>query len=185
MSLSSIWASLAKENDYLRLYTISAIFAAATCGIGFMTLALKDPVVIERACYSKILNTMDNKRSEDEIVNFLKIAIEMRFNTETHAPDNFLSLDQLTLRESEQDEIKRRSMKQSVLVNKVIFDDKLNTTTVDVDKLISVGNIRSAFKFPVLVKFELTARTEANPYGLILTQVLEANIEKERKNKDE
>jgi hypothetical protein len=46
-----------------------------------------------------------------------------------------------------------------------------NGFTVDADRLIAVGDIRSAFKFPLNVRVESKARSLSNPYGLLLSNV--------------
>jgi hypothetical protein len=42
---------------------------------------------------------------------------------------------------------------------------------VDADRLISIDKIRSAFPLMLEVSVSRTARTEDNPYGLLLTKV--------------
>ena len=49
--------------------------------------------------------------------------------------------------------------------------------TVDADRLISVGEIRSTLKFPLKVQLARVARSEGNPYGLQLSAVEEIKPE--------
>jgi hypothetical protein len=49
------------------------------------------------------------------------------------------------------------------------------------DRLIAVGEIRAAFKFPLALKVETVTRSPANPYGLLLTDVTPIEEQHEKK----
>ena len=62
-------------------------------------------------------------------------------------------------------------MKQIVVVNKVELKD--GKAYVDSDRLISVGKVRSAFIFPLILNLESVNRSINNPYGLRIKSVVE------------
>lgn len=160
------WADIAKENNLLKTLTLSLMGLTLCLGILTMRLALRDPLIIERSCSSKSLSTVSGARTEDEIQNFLKDAIIQRFNSEGTSNSDLLSIDESNARDLEQAELKRREMKQRVLVNRITKNGE--TFVADTDRLLSVGSIRSAFIFPVVLEIQSTSRTVTNPYGLVL-----------------
>ncbi len=177
MKFVDAWDSLAKENSSLKYLlstiTVISLFLAA----GWMKESSKPALVLDRGCDTRKVPLKSDQVTEDEIRSFLSEAIQARFNsraTQLH----FLSYKQKVLREDEQKEMQARSMTQTVFVQDVQFDkDKI---TILADRLISLGEIRSAFKFPLTVKVEMENRTASNPYGLILTEV-DQNKDKEVK----
>lgn len=72
-------------------------------------------------------------------------------------------------RKKEQAELTQRQMKQTVIVGGIEVDGE--TVSVEADRLISVREIRSAFRFPLTLKISTVSRTAANPYGLRLEEV--------------
>lgn len=169
MRFLSAWYGVIKENTSLRI----AIFILGLCVAAESAVLVfnssKPPLVIDRACFSKILKPTNTQVTENEVKIFVALALEKRFNSTAGETDAFLSLKERELRKLEQEELKGRNMRQTLIVNEIKIDnDKI---IIDSDRLISVGDIRSTFQFHLTVKVELTERTETNPYGLILTDV--------------
>ena len=109
---------------------------------------------------------MKDEHTKEEIESFIKEALSQRFDSTVQPVDGLLSPDELKLRLQEQKDFVTRNMKQRLVVNSVTQtgDDFL----VDADRVISANDVRSAFKFPLLVKLESKARSYSNPYGLII-----------------
>ena len=137
--------------------------------LGMITLRLtfKDSIIIERGCFSKATLPVKDEHSKEEIEDFLKESLSQRFNSDVQPVDGLLSPDEIRLRLVEQKEFSSRKMSQKIIVNKV--DEAPDGFKVDADRLISVGEVRSAFKFPLIVKLESKARSYSNPYGLLVT----------------
>ena len=169
MRFSQAWASVSTQNVTLRLVLMSLSVCLCLMAVIATRMALKDPLLIERSCYSTVITSSSANHSESEVDAFVHEALSQRFNTESNTLAEYLSLEEAKQREQEQGELKRREMKQRVLVNSVVkVGDVFN---VDADRLISVGPIRSAFSFPLTVTVENVTRTVSNPYGLILIKV--------------
>ena len=73
---------------------------------------------------------------------------------------------------------KHRKLKQKVIVNAVELKD--GKAYVDSDRLISVGKVRSAFVFPLVVSLESVSRSMENPYGLRVKSVDEIKRKKRK-----
>ena len=92
---------------------------------------------------------------------------------------DFISLEELGNRSSEQEEMKRRNVRQRVVVSAVLKKD--DAYVVDADRILAVGNLRSALQFPLAVKIQRASRSFSNPYGLVLLKVSAQNTEGEKK----
>lgn len=177
MKFTMAWANVLKENLNLRLAVLTLAFTTVSLGIVALRLALKQPLLIERGCHTGVLQTSDNGRTEAEITAFVKSALASRFDTDTADARTFLSDQEFHNRIAEQQELQKKDVRQRVLVNSVTV--KGEAITVDCDRIISVGKIRSALPFPVQATVATQSRSEANPYGLLLTNVVAAKQKEE------
>lgn len=169
MRFPNAWASIARENVALKWGVVALSLVAVTLGTVLAFAASAPPIVIERGCVSRELKGSPPAQSEAEIETFVRESLSQRFDSEAVASSAYLSLDELAARERDVRELENRKMRQRVLVNTVKLDG--NHVTVDADRLISVGAIRSALVFPLVLTLGTVPRTEANPYGLVLIQV--------------
>ncbi len=178
MKFSIAWAELANQN--LILKTALACLSASTICFSLVSLklALKEPIVIDRGCLSKVAKPGDTRRSSEEIETFVRMALEQRFDTNARPNPDFVTPTEIANRLQEQKELATRQMKQKLVVNSVSVDGA--DVTVDSDRLVTVGTIRSALPMPLKLKVESQERTDGNPYGLLMT-VVKANEKKEVK----
>lgn len=174
MKFNSAWDTVEKENRSLRFLVIGLLLLAIALSIAVMSNAAQAPLIIERGCFSRVLSPVGDASSDDEMKAFASVAVKARFDTKA-SDTQLLTILQLGYRATEQDELSKQKMKQTVIVNDIsIAKDGL---TVDADRLISVGEIRSTLKFPLKVQLVRVARSESNPYGLQLSAVEEIKPE--------
>lgn len=169
------WDSLEKENRFLKMLVSVVLILAIFLCIVIMAVGTKDPLLIERGCYSRPVPKEIPTPSDDEMKVFVEEALKARFNTGWTNP-LLLTREQSVFRDKEQAELLRQKMKQTVVVNDVSIEKDL--ITVDADRLISVGEVRSSFKFPLKLQLKTETRSEGNPYGLVLSEVDEFIEEK-------
>lgn len=167
MKYTEAWANVVAQN--LNLKVVSIILGVLSIVLGMITLRLtfKESVIIERGCFSKTVSPVKDEHSKEEIESFLKESLSQRFDSESQPVDGLLSPDELRLRIAEQKEFISRKMTQKILINNVT--ETSEGFKVDADRLISVGDVRSAFRFPLMVKLESRSRSYSNPYGLLVT----------------
>ena len=154
---------------------------ALKVGLGFLTLcclmmcitivklSLAEPLIIERECISRAINPVQNTQTPKEIEDFLKVALAKRFDSETVDSRLFLNEDEFQFRFKEQEELSRKGMKQRVFLNSAHVTPK--EITVDLDRILSLGNIRSNIPLLLNVQVAATARTPGNPYGLVIQKI--------------
>lgn len=169
MKYTVAWARVASENSVLKFVILCLSALCLFFGASSLKLALKDPIVVDRGCLSKIASTSDGKRTVSEIEAFLKEALAQRFDTGTNLRADFLSEGERQTKEKEQKDLQGRKLSQRVLLNSINASGE--TVNVDADRLISIGEIRSAFRFQLIVRIESISRTETNPYGLLISEV--------------
>lgn len=167
MKYTEAWANIIAQNLNLKLVTIILGILSIFLGMITLRLTFKDSIVIDRGCFSKTITPVKDDHSKEEIEAFVKESLSQRFDSEVQPVDGLLSPDELRLRLVEQKEFESRKMAQKIIVNKV--HETTEGFKVEADRLISVGDVRSAFRFPLLLKLESKSRSYSNPYGLLLT----------------
>ena len=178
MRFDMAWGRIASENYILKVLVLGLFILTLFFGITTLKLSTQGALVIERSCYSKALQVAEDKHSKDEIDVFLRESLNQRFNSNLQMQDGFISAEERRLKEDEQKEMKSRGIEQSFLYYSYIEKD--GEIHVNADRVIRVGEVRSAFKFPLIVKIESRNRTTGNPYGLVLVKTV---VEKEDEGK--
>jgi len=170
MRMTEFWADLAGENIYTRSVSLGLMVVILALGALVYYQGQRRPLIIERACFSKSLNPVDARVTDEEIKSFIHEAIPIRFNSDADLNSSLISLDERRYQIVEQRDLSSKQMRQMVIIQNVKIEED-DIVFVEADRLISVGEIRSAFNFPLRVDFKQTRRTKENPYGLIVTRV--------------
>lgn len=169
MRFTELWADVLSQNNSLKWATLSLSILSVALASCLLSLAMREPLVFERECFSKSITLVSASPSNGEIERFVRLAMEKRFNTDALDVPVFLSASELDVRNREVDELTKKGMSQKVLVNSVKIEN--GKISVDADRIISVAKIRSALPLPVTVKVKSTDRSNGNPFGLILSDV--------------
>ena len=168
MRLSNVFDGMAKENQFLRTITKMLIIVTAALTTCVVLLYDRAPIAVERSSHGlEIVRTTKFLRSQSELKQAILLMVKVRFSTDAVAPEIFLNPKQQLLRDTEQKEMKARGLSQGVIVRNITIDK--DQAVVDFDRVISVGDVRSALKAKVKVSFEEVSPNELNPYGLLLS----------------
>ncbi|MEZ4814408.1 MAG: hypothetical protein R3A80_04275 [Bdellovibrionota bacterium] len=160
------------ERELLKLSNLSLMVACCLLTGALTTLAVRDPLLIDRSSIeTKVITPVNNEDSDKELGAFLSLALVSRFNSQVpmHGLD-LLSKEQAKAHELEEKELASKQITQSILVQEVKRTEK--GIFVNADRVVRVGKLRSAFAFPLVVKVERVTRSEKNPYGLRLVSVV-------------
>lgn len=164
MRFVEAWREITKENFILKiLLVVVSIVAIGSISVA-VTESSKEPIVVERSCRDITLKIANQDRTDQEVKAFVTEAVAQRFNSDATASTEFLGSEEMQYRANEQKELATRSMSQMMIVRKL--DIHGGEIKLDIDRLISVAEIRSAFPFPLIAQIAKTQRTESNPYGL-------------------
>ncbi len=168
MKFSSAVDVTQKENRFLRNLTQMLVLVAGVLAGVCMLMFDKAPVMVERTSHGlEIVQPTELLRKPGDVESAVKLMMTARFNSDANAPELFINPKEMLMRDTEQKEMKSRSMNQSVLIRAVHLTK--NEATVDIDRLIAIGELRSALKAQVRITFEEVTPNELNPYGLLLS----------------
>ena len=170
MKFTTAWAKIAAQNVTLKVATIALAVVSVTQVVVLITLTNKDLPLIERGCYSKIRPLVSSQETKSEIESFLNESLSMRFDSASYIKDGFLSLEELSNREKEQNSLKQKQITQKILIQEIKINDSGDITAYT-DRLLAVGKIKSVLALNLKIILQKTNRTEANPYGLVLSSV--------------
>lgn len=181
MRFPQAWAEIAKQNNVLRIAILGVSVSGLLALLISMKFAFKEPLIIERGCFSKaVTKTTVQDPTKADYEAFTREALAQRFDSDANILSEYIAIEELKNRDSEQDELKRRNIKQRVTVNSISRND--DQILIDADRLLSVGNLRSAFQFPLVLFIQKQSRSQSNPYGLVLLKVSPQNPEEGKKN---
>ncbi|MCM0604496.1 MAG: hypothetical protein KA715_00225 [Xanthomonadaceae bacterium] len=164
MKFIEAWKSVSRENLLLKIFTITLSIVSLGAVAVAITESSKEPLVIERGCKDGAIRLADKDRTDQEVKTFIKEAVSARFNSDAVVISEMLAVEENQSRQNEQKELSARSMSQTVLVRKI--DIQGGEVKTETDRIISVGDVRSAFIFPITIQIAKIQRTETNPYGL-------------------
>lgn len=167
MRFTEFWAEILSQNNALKWGLVSVSIISIALATGLISVATKEPLIIERACYDKaMVPTASAKQTDEEVERFVRVVLSKRFDTDAMDAQVFLAADEYVTRQKEVEEFSKKGMSQRVIVNAVKVGEK--SVTVDADRILSIGKIRSALPLPLTLKLKTTDRSNGNPYGLIL-----------------
>lgn len=168
--------ALSKENSHLKFIIKMQFCVVIVLLLQVVVHNSQVPLMIQSSTRGlELIQPVDFERSDADVQSAAELMLKARFNTDSISANLFLSDKQLQLRESEQKELKNRNMVQAILIRKIEISK--DQAFIDVDRVIAVGEIRSAIKTKLKIAFEETEPNELNPYGLVLSFVEAQNTE--------
>ena len=169
MRLITAWTDVSNQNVTLRIISTGMSLALIFCGYTISRLSLRLPLIIDRGCTSGVAKTSSNeKHTVQEIDSFLRVALLDRFDTNAPIRSPYLSPEEARFRDQEQAELGKRQITQRLFINKI--DINGNNATIDSDRLITLGKLKSVSSFPLSVTISEENRTTENPFGLVAGQ---------------
>lgn len=171
MRFSSGIDSLSRENRFLKQLTLIVVsLLGIMCGV-VLALYNKPPIVVERSSRGLeiVKATPQVLLLDEEITQAVSLMLKARFTTNSPSPEVYLNQEQLELKSIEQTDMASKNMSQGIVIREIEL--KREEILAQFDRVISIGEVRSALKTLVKIKFEEISPNELNPYGLILSKV--------------
>lgn len=179
MKFTTALAKTASQNVTLKVATVTLTFISAAQLIIIASLSLKEPLIIDRGCFSKQVSAKSAAITHDEIEAFLTEALPMRFDSNGFLKAGFLALEETASREKELAILKSKQMVQKIMISEVKFQE--NEIFVLIDRIISIGKIKSVLPLNLKVSLLQTNRSEANNYGLIISSISQIEEKEDKK----
>ena len=168
--------ALSKENNHLKFVIKMQFCVVLILLLQVVILNNQVPLMIRSSTRGlELIQPVDFTRSELDVKSAAELMLRARFDTDSISANLFLSDKQLQLRENEQKDLKNRNMLQTIVIRKIAISK--DQAVIDLDRVIAVGDIRSAIKTKVKIAFGETEPNELNPYGLVLSFVEAQNTE--------
>ena len=178
MKFTEAWIEVLNQNNLLKAaLAISTVCTFVLC-VTVVRLALRDPLIVERECYSRVLSPVATKQTPSEIEGFIRSSLAKRFDSDAVDARNSLGEEEYAYRLKEQEELTRKGMKQKVYPTSIRVTDK--GVEVESDRILMVGGIRSNVPFNLNVQVAATSRSAANPYGLLIQRVSQITKEESK-----
>ncbi len=174
--------SLSRENSNLKRCVGLLILVIGILGALNYSQYFREPILIERSSRGlEVIRPTEFKRTDSDLRRGVEIILKARFDTLAINPELFLTDRQVALKESEQRELKSRNIQQSAVLRNVQLSKA--EALIDFDRVLAVGEVRSALKTKIKVAFEEVTPNELNPFGLKLAfaESVEINQTKEVK----
>lgn len=181
MKFSEAWAEVIRQNQHLKIALLGSVMTTMVLAICTIHFSTKEPLVFERACFTKEISNSSLEPTALEYENFLNKALRQRFNSDENIIEGYLSVEEKKNKLKEQENLAKNGILQFFLHRKIEVKD--DYFLINGDRLYSVNNVRSAMPIVLKVTVESKDRTETNPYGLILvkTEVLKEDDGKKEK----
>lgn len=180
MKFTTAWVKIAMQNVTLKMATLTLSIVAVVQLSVIVTMSLKEPLIIERSCFSKPLSTKPSDPTQEEIKSFLSEVPSMRFDSAGYLKESYLgAIEETISREKELGILISKQMNQRVLVSEVKIQG--NEILVLTDRLISIGKVKSVLPLNLKIVIEQISRSESNPYGLIISSITQIEDKEEKK----
>lgn len=154
----------------LKLAVIALSIVSVTFGMLLASDLTREPVIVERACETRLLSMGSANQTREEIEAFIREAVPLRFNSLIAKDANaFMTGDLLASRTKEQEELKRTGVDQRLIVRKVKTDK--DRIVIEADRLVAIGHARSAIPLRLAAEVASKPRSVSNPYGLVLKMI--------------
>jgi len=162
-------ADLVNQNILFKVVSgiLATLLVVSICII--FALSLRKPIVVELGPETRLAKTSDKGPSEDEVKNFIYKVLPQRFDSDVTPERAYFEDGEILAKSKEQNILKDRNIKQRLLVGDI--EIKGDTAFVKSDRLISVADVKSVLTLGLKVQLRQEARSESNPYGLIITRV--------------
>lgn len=180
-SLPKMISELAHSNQFLKVFSLSAIVLVLMVLGVILVMATKEPMVITLGPDGKAIERTVLPKAEDQIREGIKRYLEKRYQWE---PENVIK----KLKESEEfitpQALKafqgavsnvakfstEKIVSQKVYPEKIEVDLKKNTALITGERVTSIQGLKAAGNLKLELSFESGPRTQNNPWGLYISK---------------
>jgi len=180
-SLPKMMSELAHSNQFLKVFSLSAVVLVFMVLGVILVMATKEPMVITLGPDGKAIERTVLPKAEDQIREGIKRYLEKRYQWE---PENVIK----KLKESEEfitpQALKafkgavsnvakfstEKIVSQKVYPEKIEIDLKKNTALITGERVTSIQGLKAAGNLKLELSFESGPRTQNNPWGIYISK---------------
>lgn len=182
--LPKMLGELMHSNQFLKVFSISALVLVFMVLGAIMVIATKEPLVITLGPDGKALERILVPKVEDQVREGIKHYLEKRYQWEPEnvkqklkETENFIDPSTLKLFQAAVSNIEKFSIEK--IVSQKVYPKNIEvnlikkTALVTGDRVTTIQGLKAAGNLKLELSFELGSRTKANPWGLYIVKEIE------------
>lgn len=181
-SFPKILAQLTHSNQFLKVFSVSAMGLCIVSLFAVVTLGTRDPVVLTLTPSAAVMSQVERPKPEDEIRAAIRTYIERRYKWEPvnvvqrlKEAEVFVASNSMNAYRSAAVNVARFSTEK--LVSQRVYaadgmkvDLTKKTVSISGDRITSIQGMKAAGDLRLELSFESGTRTEQNPWGVYITK---------------
>lgn len=182
--LPKMLGELMHSNQFLKVFSLSALVLVFMVLGTVMVMATKEPLVITLGPDGKAIERILVPKVEDQVREGIKYYLEKRYQWEPEnvkqklkETENFIDPSTLKLFKAAVSNIEKFSIEkivsQRVYPQYIEVNLSKKTALVTGDRITTIQGLKAAGNLKLELSFELGSRTEANPWGLYIVKEIE------------
>lgn len=179
--LPKMLGELMHSNQFLKVFSISALVLVFFAFGVILVMANKDPLVITLDPSGQILERTTIPKVEDQIREGIKHYLENRYQWEPHDvvkklkdSESFISPQALKAFQIAVTNVSKfsveRIVSQRIFPNKIEVDLKKSTVLITGDRVTSIQGLKAAGNLKLELTYESGPRTNKNPWGVYISK---------------
>lgn len=182
--LPKMLGELMHSNQFLKVFSISALILVFMVLGAIMVMATKEPLIITLGPDGKALERILVPKVEDQVREGIKHYLEKRYQWEPEnvkqklkETENFIDPSTLKLFQAAISNIEKFSIEK--IVSQRVYPQNIEvnlikkTALVTGDRITTIQGLKAAGNLKLELSFELGSRTKANPWGLYIVKEIE------------
>lgn len=182
--LPKMLGELMHSNQFLKVFSISALILVFMVLGAIMVMATKEPLIITLGPDGKALERILVPKVEDQVREGIKHYLEKRYQWEPEnvkqklkETENFIDPSTLKLFQAAISNIEKFSIEK--IVSQRVYPQNIEvnlikkTALVTGDRITTIQGLKAAGNLKLELYFELGSRTKANPWGLYIVKEIE------------
>lgn len=180
-SLPKVISELTHSNQFLKVFSLSAVVLIFMVLGVIMVMATKEPIVITLSPDGKAIERTVLPKAEDQIREGVKRYLEKRYQWEPESvtkklkeSEEFITPQALKAFQGAMANVGKFStekiVSQKVYPEKIEVDLKKNTALITGERVTSIQGLKAAGNLKLELSFESGPRTQNNPWGLYISK---------------
>lgn len=182
--LPKMLGELMHSNQFLKVFSLSALVLVFMVLGTVMVMATKEPLVITLGPDGKALERILVPKVEDQVREGIKYYLEKRYQWEPEnvkqklkETENFIDPSTLKFFKAAVSHIEKFSIEkivsQRVYPQHIEVNLSKKTALITGDRITTIQGLKAAGNLKLELSFELGSRTKANPWGLYIVKEVE------------
>jgi type IV secretory pathway component VirB8 len=174
-------AELMHSNQFLKIFSLSAMALVLMVLVMILVIATKEPMVITLNSNGAVVEKTGLPKVEDQIREGIKHYLEKRYQWEPEdvikklkASEEFITPKALKAFQAAVTNVARFStekiVSQRIYPNKIDIDLKKQTALITGDRVTTIQGLKAAGNLKLELTFENGTRTQENPWGIYISK---------------